>query len=209
MSPTGRSGGGLRQPPGPGGRSKQTTHRQMVRLARIRTAASAEAAGQLAERKVRLLTLGFGRSGKTTFLTCMAQHFKGTPDGIRFVTDRASERKLNQQFEKLRQQGTFPKSTGQTESITFTVRGPVASRPIDVFTLTYMDYDGDLLDKWYAEGIDGDWSKTTRRSIWSSPSTTCCHGTKGSEGLRRLSLSSMSISRSGSSGGSRDRARSA
>jgi hypothetical protein len=140
MSPTGRSSGGLRQLPGPGGRSKQTTHRQMVRLALpwIRRAASAEAPGQLAERKVRLLMLGFGRSGKTTFLTCMAQHFKGTPDGIRFVTDRASERKLNQQFEKLRQQGTFPKSTGQTESITFTVRGPVASRPIDVFTLTYM-----------------------------------------------------------------------
>lgn len=113
-------------------------------------------AGNLAERSVKVLMLGFSGSGKTTFLTCMWKRFKGTKDGIRFRTDRQSEIKLNHAYEQLRGAGTFPASTATTEQITFTVRAPVASRMIDVFTLTYIDYDGDLLNKWYEEGAAGD-----------------------------------------------------
>jgi GTPase SAR1 family protein len=119
-------------------------------------AAQNPAAGNLSERSVKVLMLGFSDSGKTTFLTCMWKHFKGTKDGIRFRTNRQSDIELNRSYENLRRRGTFPDSTPDTEPITFTVRAPVADRMIDVFTLTYIDYDGDLLDKWYEAGAAGD-----------------------------------------------------
>lgn len=100
-------------------------------------------------RSIRVLMLGFSGSGKTVFLTSMWQQMKAARTGVMFETDDHTRRRLNSYYERMKLNEDFPAATGETFDITFTVNAKAGERLIKLFNLTYVDYDGDLLDLYY------------------------------------------------------------
>jgi hypothetical protein len=98
---------------------------------------------QSSDRVVRIMTLGFPESGKSTFLAAMWHYFGyGDCDGIIFSTDENSARYLNGYCRELIQ-GSVAGKIPTTKEWKFTVQAPGLSNNLtDTFTLTYIDYDG-------------------------------------------------------------------
>ncbi len=105
-----------------------------------------------ADRKVRILVLGFPGSGKTLMLGGLYYHFaQGGPNGIRLLTDHESNSRLLSLVAQVRTTpgGYFPPGTSITETRTwsFTVRVESEDQDADAFTLEYLDYAGRLVEE--------------------------------------------------------------
>jgi Double-GTPase 1 len=105
-------------------------------------------------RVVRVMMLGFSQSGKTTFLASMWRYFSlGAEGEIRFTTDESSARTLNGYVHQI-MANKFQSGTGTSREWHFTVQARgLSENMVDTFTLTYVDYAGEDLDKFY-EPID-------------------------------------------------------
>jgi hypothetical protein len=103
---------------------------------------------QSLERGIKVMMVGFTQSGKSTFLAAMWQYFSSEgASGIVLTTDRESEQRLDRVCHEILR-GNLPAQSPATREWKFTVRAVgLSGNLVDVFTLSYVDYPGDELER--------------------------------------------------------------
>lgn len=108
-------------------------------------------APQAIERGIKVMMVGFAGSGKSTFLAAMWQYFSSEGrSGIIFTTDDGSRRELDRYCHDILDGRLPAQDIGATREWKFTVRAEGLSGNLtDTFTLSYFDYPGDQLDRFF------------------------------------------------------------
>jgi hypothetical protein len=111
-----------------------------------------------ADRRVRVVVLGFPGCGKTLMLAGLYYYFaQGGPTGIRLSADHDSNGRLLSLVAQIRSpDGYFPPGTSVTETRTWSFQVKVESEcdDTDAFTLEYLDYAGRLVEELTGAGTD-------------------------------------------------------
>ena len=123
-----------------------------------------------ADRRVRILVLGFPGCGKTLMLAGLYYYFaQGGPTGIRLSTDHESNGRLLSLVAQIRTTpgGYFPPGTSVTETRawSFTVKVESADQDADAFTLEYLDYAGRLVEELAGARTDDPPDEEFRRAV--------------------------------------------
>jgi hypothetical protein len=123
-----------------------------------------------ADRRVRIVVLGFPGSGKTLMLAGLYYYFaQGGPAGIRLAADRESNDRLLGLVAQIRTTpgGYFPPGTSVTETRawSFTVKVESENRDADAFTLEYLDYAGRLVEELTGARTDDPPDEEFRRAV--------------------------------------------
>jgi hypothetical protein len=126
--------------------------------------------GLPADRRVKILVLGFPGSGKTLMLAGLYYYFaQGGPTGIRLSTDNDSNNRLLSLVAQVRTTpgGYFPPGTSITETRnwSFTVRVESEDQDADAFTLEYLDYAGRLVEELTGARTDDPPDEEFRRAV--------------------------------------------
>jgi Double-GTPase 2 len=123
-----------------------------------------------ADRRVRILVLGFPGCGKTIMLAGLYYYFaQGGPIGIRLSTDHESNGRLLSLVAQIRTTpgGYFPPGTSVTETRvwSFTVKVESEHQDADAFTLEYLDYAGRLVEELAGARTDDPPDEEFRRAV--------------------------------------------